>query len=97
MNPPACSRKPARTVIELASAHQHQKPWPIIMERAVEGESPCHARFSAADADREQSALRHHRTFSLNSQLHLQTPLKREQTRRIPARVSWVPSVFLLF
>ena len=37
------SRKPARTVAELASARQHRqhqepgKPWPAIMERAVEG------------------------------------------------------------
>ena len=31
-------RKPAHTVIELASARQHQKKnWPTIMERAVEG------------------------------------------------------------
>ena len=33
------SRKPARTVTELASAHQHQKNWLTIMERAVEGNS----------------------------------------------------------
>ena len=31
------SRKPAHTVAELASARQHQENWPIIMERAVEG------------------------------------------------------------
>ena len=31
------SRKPAQTVAELASARQHPKKWPTIMERAVEG------------------------------------------------------------
>ena len=31
------NRKPAQTVAELASARQHQKNWPTIMERAVEG------------------------------------------------------------
>ena len=30
--------KPAHTVTELASARQHQKNWPTIMERTVEGE-----------------------------------------------------------
>ena len=33
------SRKPAHTVAELASARQHHKNGPAIMERAVEGEA----------------------------------------------------------
>ena len=39
------NRKPAYTVTELASARQHQKNWPTIMERAVEGGQAAYPEF----------------------------------------------------
>ena len=39
------NRKPAYTVTELASGRQHQKNWPTIMERAVEGVQAAYPEF----------------------------------------------------
>ena len=47
----AFNREPAYTVTELASARQHQKNWPAIMERAVGGWVCCAKYFPNQNGD----------------------------------------------
>ena len=68
------SRNPAHTVIELASARQHQeKNWPTIMERAVEGITPPNAARAAAQKSAQNPvffATRSHKPVFCASRSH---------------------------
>ena len=47
------NRKLAYTVTDLASARQHQKNWPTIMERAVEGGQEAYPEFGLSAGEPE--------------------------------------------
>ena len=87
------NRKPAFTVTELASARQHQKNWPAVMERAVEGgwtgslprvrflSRRQRGRLRVDCTEREGRGRAFHRT---NFLLHA-----REQQHRLPGSARW--------